>query len=68
MAGKTYAEMSEAERARAWREIGADDPFSSPLGFQQWAEAHQPPRPPTRTPRREGRWGSARHGWQRRAR
>jgi hypothetical protein len=68
MTGKTYAEMTGAERVQAWLDIPDDDPFASPLGYQQWAEANEPPKPSRRTPRREGRWGSTRHGWQRRPR
>jgi hypothetical protein len=63
--------MTEAERIQAWLDIPDDNPFASPLGYQQWLEETGQWRPaPARTTRRQARWGrrqgSAGYGRQRR--
>jgi hypothetical protein len=42
---QTYAELTNAERARAWAVALAGDPDGMPFGFREWADAHPVGRP-----------------------
>jgi hypothetical protein len=42
---QTYADLTNAERARAWAAVPAEDPEGMPPGFREWAAANPVGRP-----------------------